>query len=272
MTNSTDIDSAHEVPGHNAVDAPSISVITVCLNAADTLERTLRSVREQTYPHVEHVVIDGGSTDGSIDLLRRDQAHIAHWVSEPDQGISHAMNKGADAATGDYLIFINADDRLSDPTALERAALVIQREPGYDFYAFCIIYGAEPHSERRCSKPLGWRMRFKTSILHQSVLARRDSHQHLNGFDTRYSYALDYEYFLRAYLRGMRLLAAPEVIAFMSSGGMSTGKDWPSVRDRLQQERSLQFQHGSNAAWRLLYSLYWLAYIPFKRLKHFSPQ
>jgi glycosyltransferase involved in cell wall biosynthesis len=240
----------------------------VCLNAASTLERTLSSVQEQTYRNVEHIVIDGESTDGSVDILRRHDHSIAVWTSEPDRGISHAMNKGAGAASGDYLIFINADDRLSDPDALERAVEFIERRPGYDFYAFCIHFGAEHGYRRRCSRPFDLRMRFKTGILHQGVLISTPAHHRLRGFDPNYSYALDYDYFLRAYLAGMRLRIVPGVIAFMSEGGLSTGSDWPSIRKRLQQERRIHFSNRRTVVWGLIYGFYWGLYLPFKRIKH----
>jgi glycosyltransferase involved in cell wall biosynthesis len=247
--------------------SPKITIVTVCLNAASTLERTLLSVQEQTYPHVEHVVIDGGSADGSVAILRRHARYIAHWASEPDRGISDGMNKGANAATGDFLVFINADDRLADPRALERAVDRIRQEPGYDFYAFCIHFGAEDGYRVRCSKPLTWRMRFKTGVLHQGVLCRRSAHHTLSGFNTSYSYALDYDYFLRAYLTGMRTLAADEVLAWMSPGGLSTQADWPSTAKRLHQERLIHIRNAPNLSWRLIYKIYWLAYVPYKRLR-----
>lgn len=247
---------------------PVISVITVCLNAADTLERTLRSVQEQTYPHVEHIVIDGGSTDGTVDILQHHSNHIAHWTSEPDGGISDAMNKGAAAATGDYLIFINADDRLADAQALARAAARVAQQPGSDFYAFCINFGDDRAFETRCSRAFNSRMRFKTGIFHQGVLCSADAHRRLNGFDVRYSHALDYDYFLRAYVAGMRLSVIPDTIAFMSEGGLSTGSDWPSVRKRLEQERAIQMANADNGFWPIIYRAYWSAYSPFKWLKH----
>ena len=83
----------------------SLTVITVTYNAEEVLERTLKSVREQTYPHIEHIVVDGKSQDGTLALIRQQENPCLKWVSEPDKGLYDAMNKGAAMATGDYLCF-----------------------------------------------------------------------------------------------------------------------------------------------------------------------
>lgn len=98
------------------------SIVTVCRNAEKTIERTIRSVIAQTYPNKEFVVIDGASSDGTRAILEKYRDKIDVVVSEPDKGIYDAMNKGVSRATGDYVIFINADDYFYDDRALEHAA------------------------------------------------------------------------------------------------------------------------------------------------------
>src|ERR1700722_12907065 len=93
---------------------PLVSVITVVYNGAATLETTLLSVIGQSYDRVEYIVVDGGSKDGTLDLIDRYKSHIATWVSEPDKGVYDAMNKGIRMAKGDWLFFLGSDDRFQD--------------------------------------------------------------------------------------------------------------------------------------------------------------
>ena len=111
-----------------------ISIITVSYNAAATIERTILSVIRQTYPHMEYIVIDGGSTDGTVDIIRKYEDQIAYWVSEPDQGIYDAMNKGIRRATGDYIYFLGADDWLRDDQVMQEVSEFIRLHPGYGLY------------------------------------------------------------------------------------------------------------------------------------------
>ena len=104
-------------------ERPLVSVITVVFNGARHLEETITAVASQTYPNLEHIVIDGGSTDGTIDILRRYDDKLGYWMSEPDAGLYDAMNKGV-ALVEDpdsYILFANADDSLYSPDAIERA-------------------------------------------------------------------------------------------------------------------------------------------------------
>ncbi len=98
-----------------------ISVVTVCYNAVDTIEETMLSVLNQTYTNVEYIIIDGGSTDGTVDIIKKYADRLAYWVSEPDRGIYDAMNKGIAAATGDYINFMNSGDKFVDNDTIKNA-------------------------------------------------------------------------------------------------------------------------------------------------------
>lgn len=97
-----------------------LSIITINYYNAEGLERTIKSVQEQTYPEIEHIIIDGGSKDGAVEIIKKYEEKVAYWVSEPDNGIYHAMNKGVAQAHGDYCLFLNSGDILYDRDAVEK--------------------------------------------------------------------------------------------------------------------------------------------------------
>jgi glycosyltransferase involved in cell wall biosynthesis len=104
------------------VDRPLLTVVTAVFNAASTLEATIQSVLCQTYPHIEYIIIDGGSTDGTLDIIRKYDDAIDYWMSGPDKGVYDAMNKGIKASSGSWLNFLNANDVFSDRTTIEYVA------------------------------------------------------------------------------------------------------------------------------------------------------
>jgi glycosyltransferase involved in cell wall biosynthesis len=108
---------------------PKISIITVCYNAEKQLKKTIDSVINQTYKNIEFIIIDGASSDNSLELLKTYSSSINFWVSEPDHGIYDAMNKGLSVATGDYVQFLNAGDYFCDETSLE--AIIEQAKTHY---------------------------------------------------------------------------------------------------------------------------------------------
>ncbi len=117
------------------MNCPKITVITVCYNAQDTLEQTIKSVINQSYQNIEYIIIDGGSKDDSLDIIRKYSNSITKWISEPDEGIYDAMNKGIVAATGDYIIFMNSGDHFFDNAVIEKV-FFIPNISSYD-----VIYG-----------------------------------------------------------------------------------------------------------------------------------
>ena len=127
--------------------APFFSIITASFDAASTIRQTLESVRDQSFRDFEHVVIDGGSTDGTVDILR--EFDLTYWHSEPDGGIADAMNKGVEKVTGKYVLFLHADDYLPDLAALQRCADNLDGAPTSPSSTLCLRPAARASGDRR---------------------------------------------------------------------------------------------------------------------------
>ena len=209
-----------------------ISVVTVCFNVARTIEATLASVAEQTHPHIEHLIVDGGSSDGTLDIVRGWRGHAPTIVSEPDDGIYDAMNKGLRLFTGDAIGFLNADDRFASDSVVSRIAEAIASADGLRFaYGDLVLQRADgspvrhwrsgPFDVERLSR--GW------LPPHPTFYVARTLAQRIGAFDTRYRIAADIDWMLRALLLpGIEACHVPEVLVAMSTGGAST-KGWRAV-------------------------------------------
>ena len=195
-----------------------ISIITVCYNARATIERTLKSVTGQTYADKEFVVIDGGSTDGTLDILKKYEDKIDVLASEPDKGIYDAMNKGVAKASGDYVIFINADDYFYDDNVLTEVA----KCPPADF-----IFG-DQYDEEDGNRQLAENLdaldvyhMFRGYFAHQSILAKRELFQKYGNFDLSYKICADWDWILRCLVNGASTARIDSPVAVFTIGGAS---------------------------------------------------
>ena len=189
---------------------PRISVVTVSFNARDCIGATLRSVCGQDYPALDYIVIDGGSTDGTQEVIAPFRDRIAHYVSEPDGGIYFGMNKGIAAATGDFLLFLNAGDVFSDAQVLSDTAAFISAHPEAD-----VIYGDSEQVLEYGSyriKPQAPFAGNKIGVSHQATFVRT-ALLRLHPFDTRYRYAADSEQLSWFYLEGYPFVYFDRLIA-----------------------------------------------------------
>lgn len=188
---------------------PVISVITVVYNSLSLIEKTISSILSQTYPNIEYIVIDGGSSDGTAEIIRVYEERISWWISEPDRGIYDAMNKGLAAATGDYVWFMNAGDRIYRDDTLEEIITGAGSEPVREYGSFIrakIYYGdtmiVDPQYRevglRRLRPPevLTWKS-FKKGMLvcHQAIIVGREIAE---PFDPQYRHSADFDWVVRA--------------------------------------------------------------------------
>ncbi len=205
-----------------------ISVITVAFNAAATIADTLESVASQTYPHIEHIVVDGASTDGTQAIVERHGKHVARMISEPDRGIYDAMNKGLRLATGDVIGFLNADDVYADMGVLERVSATMEKETLDALFGDAeFVSPAQPdrplrryRSERFRPDRIAWGW----MPAHPTLFLRRQVYERFGQFRTDYRIAGDFELVARMFHGGtLRYRHVPEVLVRMRTGGISTG-------------------------------------------------
>lgn len=204
----------------NKSNKPKVSVVTVCFNAVKEIEKTMISVLNQTYPNVEYIVIDGGSTDGTVDIIKKYAGKLAYWVSEPDGGIYYGMNKGIKVATGEWLEFLNSGDYFYSNTSLEdlmskhsnpqAGVLYGYQVHKYPYGDFVRIH--MPLENFRSYMPIGHPSSFvKLSLIKDT------------GFDTNYRIAADYNMFYKLYHQGVQFESIDTLVAvFDSYSGVSS--------------------------------------------------
>ena len=205
-----------------------ISIITVCYNSVQTIGETLDSVTAQTHPDTEHIVVDGASTDGTLEVVKRRGKHVTRLISEPDHGIYDAMNKGLRLATGDIIGFLNADDVYADTGVLARVSATMEAE------SLDALFGdAEFFSPDRPDRPLRrYRSeRFRPERIawgwmpaHPALFLRRQVYERFGLFSTDYRIAGDFELVARIFHGDtLKYRHVPEVLVRMRTGGVSTG-------------------------------------------------
>lgn len=206
---------------------PLITIITATYNAAKHLPALIGSIRGQNYGNIEWIVVDGASTDGTQDILMKNQDVVSNWISESDQGIFDAWNKGVALARGEWIGFLGADDFLWNPDALSQLMPILSEA----YPTIRVVYGklAVVNREGQTLYTLGedWvvvRRRFRSvmALPHPGLMHHRSLFVEYGGFDTSFRIAGDYEWLLRA-LRGHDALFVPEItVAGMTLGGVST--------------------------------------------------
>lgn len=213
----------------------SLSVITVTYNAEHTLERTLKSVREQSYPHIEHVIVDGESKDGTVRLIRQYENDKMAWKSEPDRGLYDAMNKAAWMATGDYLCFLNAGDTFFAPDTVEKMMRsFIDGQPPDLLYGETAIVderGAFLHMRRlRAPEKLSWKS-FKQGMVvcHQAFIVKRELFE---PYDLSFRFSADFDWCIRMMKKASLIHNTHLTLINYLHEGMTTTHRKASLKER----------------------------------------
>ena len=212
-----------------------LSVITITWNAATTLERTLRSVREQSWPHIEHLIIDGGSDDGTLELIGRYAHEQLRWVSEPDRGLYDAMNKGAAMAKGDYLCFLNAGDTFFAADTVEKMMLTFEDASAPD-----ILYGETAivdnagtflHMRRlKAPEKLNWKsFRQGMVVCHQAFIVKRELFE---PYNLAYRFSSDFDWSIRMMKKATSIHNTRLTLINYLNEGMTTRNRKASLKER----------------------------------------
>ncbi len=201
-----------------------ISIITITFNSAQTIQRALKSVQEQTYPDIEHVLVDGASTDGTRDIIEAYAAAHSNvrWVSEKDDGIYNALNKGIRMATGDVIGFLHSDDVLYSSDSIEQIAAAFQQADAdvvYGDLQYCqqgkVVRRWQSNVFSSRSLKYGW------MAPHPTMYVRRAVYEQVGEYDEWFRISADYDMILRIFSAGYKTHYIPSVLVKMETGGVS---------------------------------------------------
>ncbi len=210
---------------------PLISIVTVVFNGKKYLADTIQSVLSQSYGNKEYIIIDGGSTDGTLDIIRAYNDSIDYWVSEPDRGIADAFNKGIAHASGEIVGLINADDELLTG-AIEKMSFFFLEYPDVQvMHGDVLLYNGKKIIKR--IKPakrwwLPWRF---VLFNHPATFVKRNVYQKHGNFRERYQIAMDVEMYLRWVKAGLKIVYFPEPFVQMKAGGISGSDAFKGYRE-----------------------------------------
>lgn len=233
-----------------------ISIITVCFNSAATIRDTLNSILSQDYHDIEHIIVDGGSTDDTIKIIK-EFPHVTRLLSEPDQGLYDAMNKGLRLVTGEVIGILNSDDIYARPDVLSKvASKFTNKEISASYGDLQFVHARDPGKVVRT-----WKSgRFKPSYFyfgwmppHPTFFVRKEVYNKVGQFNTFLNSASDYELMLRILLK-YRLKAAyiPEILVKMRVGGLSTS----SLRQRILANKEDRLAWKINGLRPYFFTLY----------------
>ena len=227
--------------------APLISIIVAIFNGAKTLQQCIDSVAKQTYPNKELIIIDGGSNDGTVNLLRTNQEHIHYWVSEPDSGIYNAWNKGLTQAQGEWICFLGADDFFWDLQVLEQISAQLEKLPANIHVAYgqtmlISTYGESLYSVGEPWEKIKDRFLQVMCINHQGVMHRRRLFEQYGKFDESFHITGDYELLLRELKTSDAIFIPDIILVAMRQGGISSKPE--NTLLAMQELRRAQRMHG----------------------------
>ncbi|MGJ0329145.1 glycosyltransferase [Aliarcobacter cryaerophilus] len=208
---------------------PKVTVITITYNAEKYLEETIKSVIEQDYPNIEYIIIDGASSDGTIDIIKNYEKYLSYWISEPDSGIYDAMNKGIDVATGEWINFMNAGDSFCEENTISR--VINNLEEDTDIISGDIYYIEENNKLYRKAKGLNHKFE-GMFCFHQTMFTKIEIMKKYK-FNTTFKIAGDYNFILKCAIKKYKFQFVNFPVANFLSGGLSEANTTHAVIESL---------------------------------------
>jgi glycosyltransferase involved in cell wall biosynthesis len=208
-----------------------ISIITINFQNCKQLEKTILSVLSQTYTNIEYIIIDGGSSDGSKELIMKFQNKLAFWISEKDSGIYQAMNKGWKNATGDYCLFLNSGDYLYTSTVIEEAVKYIEKSKHDIYFGNLFAFDETQNWISKFEEPISLYYFQHSFIPHPATFTKRTCLEKANGFYEHYKTISDWAFFVNAFLHGATFKQIDLTITAFYMQGLSSNNEY-AIKDK----------------------------------------
>lgn len=226
-----------------------ISIVTISYNAREYIAQTIESVISQSYKNIEYVVIDGGSTDGTAEVVRAYSPYIDYFISEKDDGISDAFNKGINACTGELVFLLSADDFLQDD-ALHRVVRIFNQYQPDVIHGSILMLNPESGNLVR-SKPIPGLKNpyFGQPLKHGATFVTKKAYEKVGGYNTKYKYAMDYDMTLKLLEAGMVFQYLDIDVATIRAGGVNH----IYRRETIEECRQITIAHGTHRIFAWLY-------------------
>ncbi len=213
-----------------------ITVITVCYNSEETIERTIRSVIAQDYRDLEYIIIDGASTDNTLDIIGKYQNEVSLCISEPDSGLYDAMNKGLEKSTGDVFAFLNSDDWYAD-NVLNRVNEYFEKSNADIVSGNMYLFSEGVSKKLDFDRSNREKMFFEVIYPHPALFAKRELYVKHGGFDTSYKLAADTDWVMKACINGAKVFCADDYFTYFSDGGISFRKRYAGLKEQYRIAR-----------------------------------
>ena len=232
----------------NKSEYPLVTIITSVLNGEKYLEKTIKSIINQSYKNIEYIIIDGGSTDNTLNIIKSYERKIHYWISEKDNGISDAFNKGVKQANGVYINFQGDGDGFIEPKSLEKVFHGVN--PNEDIFVSARINrvnleGKNIYTSKYIKKFHKSSLLFRMSLPHQGLFTHKNYFEEYGFFDTNCTFCMDYDHLLRSYRNFPKVLTKDIIVAKWRMDGIGNGRTLEILEEYDKTKRKNKISYGA---------------------------